>query len=146
MDWCERRRHTSKASAHGGCVFAGAADGLDLEGSAFDFTYIELGVDAAVRTALLGAASHALGVLGHGVLGEEVGVGSGEQLGGRVVLAEAGHVVGDGRVGVGEVRVQRLLLLDLAVLLSGVIGTVVGVVEACGGSGELAEAAHSHAA
>jgi hypothetical protein len=144
--WCSWQRHTSKASAHGGRVLAGAAEGLDLEGSALDFTYIELGVGAALRGALLGAAGHALGVLGHRVLGGEVGVDAGEELWGRVVLAETGHVVGDGGVCVGQVRVEWLLGLDLAVILGGVVGTVVGVVEACGRGGELAEAAYSHAA
>lgn len=140
------QRHTSKASAHGGRVLAGAADGLDLEGSALDFTYIELGIDAALRGALLGAAGHALGVLGHRVLGSEVGIGPGEKLWRRAVLADAGHLVGNGRVCVCEVRVQRLLLLNLAVFFGRVIGTVVGIIEASGGGGKLAEAAHSHAA
>lgn len=140
------QRHTSKASAHGGRVLAGAADGLDLEGSALDFTYIELGVDAALRCALLGAAGHALGVLGHRVLGVEVGVGPGEQLWRRAVLADAGHFIGDGRVCVCEVRVEWLLVLDLAVFFGRVVGAVVGIIEASGGGGELAEAAHSHAA
>jgi hypothetical protein len=142
----QRERHTGKAGAHGGSVFAGADDGLDPEGSALDFTYIELGVDAAVRAALLGAASHALGVLWDRVFGSEVWVDAGDHLGRRVVLAQAGHLVGDGRVCVGEVRVQRLLHLDLAVLLGRVVGAVVGVIEASGRSGELAEVARDHAA
>jgi hypothetical protein len=44
------------------------------------------------------------------------------------------------------VRVQRLLHLDLAVLLGRVVGAVVGVIEASGRSGELAEVARDHAA
>lgn len=144
--WESRRRRTEEAGAGGGGVFAGATDGLDLEGAALDFTYFQLGVGAAVWAWLLAAARHALRVLGDRVLGHEVGVDAREHLGGRVVLAQAGHVVGDGRVGVGEVRVEGFLGLRFAVLLGRVVGAVVCVVEATGGGGEGAEAAHCHAA
>jgi hypothetical protein len=141
---------TSKASTHGAGVFAGAAQGLDFESAAFDFTYIELGVGAGVGRALLGAAGHALSVLGHGVFGSEVWVDGGEELRGWVVFAEGGHFVGDGGVCVGEVWVEGLFHLDPAVFLGGVIDEFVGgiavVVEASGGGGEMAGAAHGHAA
>lgn len=57
----------------------------------------------------MGAARHLLGVGRGGVLGCEVWVDAGDELGWWAIFADAGELVGDGGVCVGEMRIERLL-------------------------------------
>ena len=129
---------TQQTGAHGVGVLACAAQGLDFEGAAFDFTYLEFRVRAFLGFGRLCAACHLLGVLRFGILGHEVGVNVGDELGRRRVSAEVGHLVGDGGGGVGHVRDERLLRLEFAVLLGRVVCPLVergevGLLPGCGG-------------
>lgn len=80
------------------------------------------------------ATRHLFCVLRDGVFGDEVRVDGREELRWGFVGADAGHLVGDGRVRVRQVRAQWLVFLYLAVGRRGVVLALAGVVAGSGGA------------
>jgi hypothetical protein len=90
---------------------------------------------------VLCATSHALRVLRDRILGCEATVDVGEQLWRWRVVANRGHLICNGRSRVGQVGVERLLDLELAILFRGVVGALVEVLKLVRAGGRDAEGA-----